>query len=113
MFTIRLLDLARDVPQNLDRTAGFANALFERLALLARQFTADIALAAREDLGGLEEDVGTGDRRSFSPAVEGLRRGRNRGLDVNLVGARKVADKIVPVGGAPVFERVAGRGRAP
>ena len=75
-LAVRLEGLGGVVAEDLDGSSGFADALGQGFAFLARQIAPDVGGACLEQVGGLAQDVTTPWCRRRSPAGDGsVRRG--------------------------------------
>ncbi len=113
MFAGGLLSLAGVVAQDLGGPVGFADTLLEGFAFLAGELATDVVGAGGDEIGRFGEDVGAGDGGGAAPGVERGGGGGNRGVDIVLAAGGKVADQVVDIRGAAVFEGVAGGGGSP
>ncbi len=105
--------LAGEEERHVDGFLHVATRLGQHLAHLTGHRAGKLLLAADQDLGDAEEDLGALRCRRQAPAVERGLRGGNRIRGIVHRGVGEEADQVAGVGGIAVLEGAAGSGRDP
>ncbi len=91
--------LASEIAEHPPGAGHLADALGEGLALLARQQPSQRLAPLQQQGGGTVQNVGPHFRRSAGPAVKGVTRGGDGGLNLGRARLRQVGDHLIGVRG--------------